>query len=77
MTAAEKAYTAEYSYVAPSVYARELAQQFPERQKNVPGTNGGRKRRTAEEIKVIPGTKQQARFCAVGYSYLSLRESSW
>ena len=60
MTAAEKAYTAEYSYVAPSVYARELAQQFPERQKNVPGTNGGRKRRTAEEIKVIPGTKQQA-----------------
>ena len=28
MTAAEKAYTAEYSYVAPSVYARELAGQL-------------------------------------------------
>ena len=60
MTAAEKAYTAEYSYVAPSVYARELAGQLPERDRGAQGTKTGRRESAPADIRVIPGTKEQS-----------------
>ena len=58
MTAAERAYTSDYSYVAPSTYARDFAQQLP---KTGTGKNSdrvyGKKSRRAGNIELLPEKK--------------------
>ncbi|MGN0734185.1 MAG: hypothetical protein ACI4LP_00045 [Anaerovoracaceae bacterium] len=51
MTSAEKAYTSDYSYIPPSAYAREYAQQFPER-KSYPQKGGDRTSEHDKERKI-------------------------
>lgn len=64
MASAEKAYTADYSYVAPSAYAAEYAGSIPDRDSR--GTRTGRKdgapnrAKTAKNIEVLPETRAKS-----------------
>lgn len=59
MTAAERAYTSEYSYVAPSAYAREFARQLPEKETNAADRNSKKKSGPVREIELLPGKEQR------------------
>ena len=59
MTALERAYTAEYSYVAPSTYARELAGGLPGEESDSRNRNYKKKSRPAGEIELLPEREQK------------------
>ena len=59
MTALEKAYTTEYSYVAPSTYARELAGGLPGEESDSRNRNYKKKSRPAGEIELLPEREQK------------------
>lgn len=59
MTAAERAYTREYSYVAPSAYAREYARQLPSGAGDPRRSSGGRKGQGGE-MELLPERGQRS-----------------
>ncbi len=65
MRAAERAYTSEYSYVAPSAYAREYAQQYPAGEIGAPGRDSKKKPQPSGGIKLLPGKEQTRLFSGV------------
>ena len=59
MTAAERAYTSDYSYIPPSTYARDFAQQLPDRN-TYPGEGRGRASRPDRKIQEVPRTQPKS-----------------
>lgn len=61
MTAAERAYTSDYSYIPPSTYARDFAQKLPDRS-TYPGEGKGRTSRPDREKKIreVPRTQPKS-----------------
>lgn len=59
MTAAERAYTSDYSYIPPSTYARDFAQQLPDRNA-YPGESRGRASRPDRKIQEVPKTQPKS-----------------
>ena len=57
MTAAERAYTSDYSYVAPSTYARDFAQQLPKTGTDNRDRAYGKNSRKAGKIELLPEKK--------------------
>ena len=60
MTAAERAYTSEYSYVAPSTYAREYARQIPGDRRDVRERNIKKKSGNVGGIELLPDGGQKS-----------------
>lgn len=60
MTAAERAYTSEYSYVAPSTYAREYARQIPGDGRDVRERNIKKKSGNVGGIELLPAGGQKS-----------------
>ena len=57
MTAAERAYTSDYSYIPPSTYARDFAQQLPKTGTDNRDRAYGKNSRKAGKIELLPEKK--------------------